>query len=126
MPFAPPTTSIFSSSFVKPTAKYFKPKTCLLSTTTISFLSKRDNNASAFCVERLNFSNSKIAFFVAMILIARTPAFSSASAPVSGVIVVAEGAGNVRVELELLEAVHALLGVDSERIEILAMKEVDP
>ena len=54
------------------------------------------------------------------------PAFSSASAPVSGVIVVAEGAGNVRVELELLEAVHALLGVDSERIEILAMKEVDP
>ena len=53
-------------------------------------------------------------------------AFDAASAPASGVIVVAEGAGNVRVELELLEAVRALLGVDSERIEILAMKEADP
>ena len=41
---------------------------------------------------------------------------------VKGVIVVAQGADNIRVKLELLRAVVALLGVDSENIEIFTGK----
>ena len=45
-----------------------------------------------------------------------------ADAP-SGVLVVAEGAGDVRVRLELQQAVQALLGVETAQIEVLVMKE---
>ena len=53
-------------------------------------------------------------------------AFASAESPVQGVVVVAEGADDLRVSLELQQAVQALLGVDAARIEILAMKEASP
>ena len=49
--------------------------------------------------------------------------FSDQSAQPSGVIVVAEGAGNMKVRLELQRAVQALLGVEAGQIEILSMKE---
>ena len=52
-------------------------------------------------------------------------AFASQTAPVTGVLVVAEGAGNMRVMIGLQQAVQALLGVEAEQIEILAMKEDD-
>ncbi len=42
---------------------------------------------------------------------------------IEGVVVVAEGARDVRVSLELLRAVKALLGIEAERIEVLAMEE---
>jgi len=41
---------------------------------------------------------------------------------IDGVVVVAEGAGDARVALELSLAVKALLGVDMERIEVLQMR----
>lgn len=53
-------------------------------------------------------------------------AFSSSAARISGVLVVAEGADDIRVSLELQKAVQALLNLDAERIEILSMKEVSP
>lgn len=52
-------------------------------------------------------------------------AFASADTPVTGVLVVAEGAGDVRVALELQRAVRALLGVEAEQIEILTLEEED-
>lgn len=42
-----------------------------------------------------------------------------------GVVVVAEGAGELRVRMELERAVTALLGVESSQIEILGMKGED-
>ncbi len=39
-----------------------------------------------------------------------------------GVVVVAEGAGDIRVALELQRAVRALLGIELERIEVLRME----
>ena len=51
------------------------------------------------------------------------PVFSDQSAQPSGVIVVAEGAGNMKVNLELQRAVQAFLGVEADQIEILSMKE---
>ena len=42
---------------------------------------------------------------------------------VSGAVVVAEGAADLRVRLELEQAVRTLLGVESERVEILIMRE---
>lgn len=53
-------------------------------------------------------------------------AFATSGAAVTGVLVVAEGAGDMRVMLELQQAVRALLGVETEQIEILTMKEDDP
>lgn len=50
-------------------------------------------------------------------------AFSAADQPVQGVVVIAEGAADLRVALELQQAVQALLGVDVDRIEILTMEE---
>ncbi|MBQ8762226.1 MAG: hypothetical protein IJZ26_02835 [Clostridia bacterium] len=38
--------------------------------------------------------------------------------PIKGVVVIAEGAGNVRVKLDLLKAVQALLSVSSNQVEI--------
>jgi len=52
-------------------------------------------------------------------------AFASSGAPVTGVLVVAEGADDVLVSIELQRAVQAVLGVEAERIEILTMKEDD-
>lgn len=40
----------------------------------------------------------------------------------AGVLVVAEGAGNLRVRLELIRAVQALLNIDAARIEVLEME----
>ena len=54
------------------------------------------------------------------------PAFAEQSGKPSGVIVVAEGAGNMKVNLELQRAVQALLGVEAGQIEILSMKEEGP
>ena len=51
-------------------------------------------------------------------------AFSGRSA--AGVLVVAEGASNMKVKLELQQAVCALLGVEAAQIEILAMEEDRP
>ena len=48
---------------------------------------------------------------------------SGENAPVTGVLVVAAGAEDLRVRLELQQAVQALLGVEAEQIEILSMKE---
>ena len=45
---------------------------------------------------------------------------------VTGVPAAAEGAGDMRVMPELQQAVRALLGVETEQIEILTMKEDDP
>lgn len=42
---------------------------------------------------------------------------------VEGAVIVAEGAGDVRVALSLQRAVRALLGIPIERIEVLAMDE---
>ena len=42
---------------------------------------------------------------------------------VQGVVIVAEGADDVRVALELSGAAQALLGVDAERIQVLKMEE---
>lgn len=50
-------------------------------------------------------------------------AFSSQDGQASGVLVVAEGAGNLKVNMELQRAVQALLGIEAEQIEILTMKE---
>ena len=55
------------------------------------------------------------------------PAFGGGQADpgagrVEGVVVVSEGAGDVRVALELARAVKALLGVDMARIEVLRME----
>jgi stage III sporulation protein AG len=41
------------------------------------------------------------------------------------VLVVAEGAGDLKVNMALQRAVQALLDVDAEQIEILTMKEDD-
>lgn len=38
--------------------------------------------------------------------------------PIKGVVVIAEGAGNIRVKLDLLKAVQALLSVSSNQVEI--------
>lgn len=48
---------------------------------------------------------------------------STAQAQVEGVLVVAEGAGDLRVSLELNRAVQALLGVDASAIEVLKMEK---
>ena len=42
---------------------------------------------------------------------------------VQGVLVVAQGANDLRVAMELERAVHALLNIESERIEILSMAQ---
>ena len=42
---------------------------------------------------------------------------------IEGVLIVAEGAEDLRVRLEIGEAAHAVLGVDLERIEVMDMKE---
>ncbi|MDL2206583.1 hypothetical protein LJC33_06725 [Eubacteriales bacterium OttesenSCG-928-N13] len=47
---------------------------------------------------------------------------SSALPEVEGVVVVSEGADNIRVQLALTRAVRALLGVPMERIEVLKME----
>ena len=52
-------------------------------------------------------------------------AFASQDGQAAGVLVVAEGAGNLKVNMELQRAVQALLGVEAEQIEILTMKEDD-
>lgn len=52
-------------------------------------------------------------------------AFASGDESASGVLVVAEGAGNMKVSMELQRAISALLGVEAEQIEILTMKEGD-
>ena len=52
-------------------------------------------------------------------------AFSDQSAQAAGVLVVAEGAGDMKVNMELQRAVQALLGVEAGQIEILSMKEAD-
>lgn len=41
----------------------------------------------------------------------------------AGVLVVAQGAGDIRVRMELSRAVQALLGVDAASVEILKMEE---
>ena len=46
--------------------------------------------------------------------------------PVSGAVIVAEGARSVRVLLELQQAAKALLGLPLESIEVLGMKEAVP
>lgn len=50
-------------------------------------------------------------------------AFSGSDGQAAGVLVVAEGAGDMRVKMELQRAVQALLDVEAEQIEILTMKE---
>ena len=50
-------------------------------------------------------------------------AFASSGAAVTGVLVVAEGADDVRVSIELQRAVQAVLGVEAARIEIMTMRE---
>ena len=52
-----------------------------------------------------------------------TAAFSSQDGRAAGVLVVAEGAGNLKVNMELQRAVQALLGIEAEQIEILTMEE---
>lgn len=52
-------------------------------------------------------------------------AFSTQDGQAAGVLVVAEGAGNLKVNMALQRAVQALLDVDAEQIEILTMKEDD-
>ena len=52
--------------------------------------------------------------------------FSDSEASVQGVVIVAEGADDLRVALELQQAVQALLGVDAVRIEVLSMEEETP
>lgn len=52
-------------------------------------------------------------------------AFSAQDEQAAGVLVVAEGAGNLKVNMELQRAVQALLGVEARQIEILTMKEDD-
>jgi stage III sporulation protein AG len=42
---------------------------------------------------------------------------------VQGVIVVAEGAGDIRVRMELQQAVQTLLGIQSNQVEVFIMKE---
>ena len=49
-------------------------------------------------------------------------ALNSGQKQSAGVLVVAEGAKNIRVKMELEQAVMALLGVDASQIEILGMK----
>lgn len=51
------------------------------------------------------------------------PAFSQGEMKTTGVIVVAEGAGDMKVRLALQQAVRAFLGVDTGQIEILTMRE---
>lgn len=53
------------------------------------------------------------------------PAFAQEQTGPTGVVVVAEGADDVKVRLALQQAVRALLGVGTGQIEILAMKEAD-
>lgn len=53
-------------------------------------------------------------------------ALAGPGAPAQGVVVVAEGADDLRVALELQQAVQALLGVDAARIGILSMEEELP
>ena len=50
-------------------------------------------------------------------------AFSPSGRQAAGVVVVAEGAGDMRVKMELQRAVQALLNVEAGQIEILTMKE---
>ena len=52
-------------------------------------------------------------------------AFSPQDGQAAGVLVVAEGAGDLKVNMALQRAVQALLDVDAEQIEILTMKEDD-
>ncbi len=44
--------------------------------------------------------------------------------PATGVVVVAEGADDLRVAMELQKAVQALTGLAAERIEVLGMEDV--
>jgi len=53
------------------------------------------------------------------------PAGSFGQTRSAGVLVVAEGARDLRVKMELQQAVMALLGVDASQIEILGMKGED-
>lgn len=41
----------------------------------------------------------------------------------TGVLIVAQGAGNLRVAMELRQAAHSALGVELNRIEVLKMEE---
>ena len=52
-------------------------------------------------------------------------AFSDYAEHPAGILVVAEGAGDMRVKMELQRAVQALMDVEAEQIEILTMKEDD-
>ena len=52
-------------------------------------------------------------------------AFAYQEEKTAGVLVVAEGAGNLKVNMELQRAVQALLGLQAEQIEILTMREGD-
>lgn len=54
-----------------------------------------------------------------------TAVFSGGSGSAGGVLVVAEGADDLKVCMELQRAVKALLGVEAGQIEILTMKEDD-
>ena len=51
-------------------------------------------------------------------------AFSSASAP-SGAVILAQGAGDVAVRLQLSQAAEALLGLTPDRIEIFQMEDAE-
>lgn len=53
-------------------------------------------------------------------------AFAYADAGEGGVLVVAEGAGDLRVSMDIQRAVQALLGIEAGQIEILIMKEAEP
>lgn len=48
---------------------------------------------------------------------------SESAGSVQGVVIVAEGADDLRVALELSGAAQALLGVDAEKIQVLKMEE---
>ena len=43
----------------------------------------------------------------------------------TGVVVVAEGAGDLTVKMELQQAVQALLGVEAQQVEILGMEKTE-
>lgn len=52
-------------------------------------------------------------------------AFASQDERAAGVLVVAEGADDLKVNMELQRAVQALLGIEAGQIEILTMREDD-
>ncbi len=50
-------------------------------------------------------------------------AFSQAEAAARGVVIVADGADDLRVALELAGAAQAILGVDADKIQVLKMED---